>query len=286
MIVSEPRPQGSGGTAAAGAKLVAYVKKLLPIWAGLVLCACAAYAVDFAALKPQGYVSDYAGVVDAASRQRLEQYCTMLERSTGVQLALVTLPNLAGEPVDQVANDLFRRWGIGQKGKNDGVLLLLSIQDRRSRLELGYGLEPDITDGMAGDILRAMRPYLRAGRYGDAFVEAAGEIGGRIARARNVSLETPPPQPQQRRSRESGIPFGVIVGGVVLFLVLSSLMRGGRGGGMGGFLTGMLLGNLMGRGLGGGYRGGGGFGGFDSSDGGFGGFGGGDSGGGGASSDW
>ncbi len=274
----------------ARAKLVVYVKRLPAICAGLIVCASAALAVDFAALKPQGYVSDFAGVVDADSRQRLEQYCTMLEKSTGVQLALVTLPNLAGEPVDQVANDLYRRWGIGQKGKNDGALLLLSIQDRRSRLETGYGLEPDITDGMAGDILRAMRPYLRERRYGDAFVEAAGAIGTRIARARNVTLEAPAPQPQQRRSRERGIPFGVIVGGLILFFVLSSLMRGGRGrgspgGGMGGLLTGMLLGNLMGRGFGG-SRGGGGFGGFDSSDGGFGGFGGGDSGGGGASSDW
>ncbi len=267
-----------------------YVKRLLPAWILVAVCAVTAFAVDFASLKPQGYVSDYANVVDAASRQQLEQFGSTLERSTGVQIAFVTLPDLAGEPVDQVANDLFRRWGIGQKGKNDGVLLLLSIGDRRSRLELGYGLEPEITDGMSGDILRSMRPYLRGGRYGDALLEAGNEIGTRIARARNVSLQTPAPQPQHRRSRESGIPFGLLIVGVIVFFVLSALMRGGGrrggGGGMGGFLTGMLLGNLMGRGLGGGSNGGGGFGGFDSGGGGFGGFGGGDSGGGGASSDW
>jgi uncharacterized protein len=266
-----------------------YVKKVRLICA--LLCACAAvYAVDFTALKPQGYVSDFAGVVDAGSRQQLEQYCATLEKSSGVQLAMVTVPNLAGEPVDQVANDLFRRWGIGQKGKDDGILLLLSIQDRRSRLEVGYGLEPDITDGMAGDVLRAMRPYLRAGRYGDALLQAANDIGTRVAKARNVSLETPPPQPRQRRPREGGIPVGVVIGGVILFLVLSSLMGGRRrrqygSSGMGGFLPGLILGNMMGNSWDR-HRGGGGFGGFDSSDGGFGGFGGGDSGGGGASSDW
>ncbi|HEX8985613.1 MAG TPA: TPM domain-containing protein [Bryobacteraceae bacterium] len=265
------------------------MKKLSISLALLAVCAAAALAADFAALKPQGYVSDYAGVVDAASRAQLEQYCASFERSTRVQIALVTLPNLDGEPVEDVANSIFRRWGVGQKGKNDGILLLLAIAEHKSRLETGYGLEPDITDGMAGDILRAMRPYLRASRYGDAMVAAAADIGTRIAHARNVSIEAPAPQPRERRSGGSGIPFGVLVGGVILFFLLSGLMRGGRGGGggMGGFLTGMLLGNMMGRGMGG-YRGGGGFGGFDSSGGGggFGGFGGGDSGGGGASSDW
>jgi uncharacterized protein len=266
------------------------VKKLSTVLALAAVCALAAWGVDFTALQPQGYVSDFAGVVDAASRERLEQYCAVLEKSTGVQMALVTVPSLGGEPVDDVANALFRKWGIGQKGKNDGILLLLSIQDRRSRLEVGYGLEPDITDGMAGDTLRAMAPYLRGGRYGDAFLQAASDIGTRISRARNVALDTPAPQPHQRRSRERGIPFGVLVGGVILFFVLSSLMRGGRGGRGGGgggtgLLTGLLLGNLMGRGWDG-SRGGGGFGGFDSGGGGFGGFGGGDSGGGGASGSW
>ena len=258
------------------------MKRLFPV-AALLCLSVAALAVDVTTLKPQGYVSDFAGVVDAASRQQLEQYCASLEQSTGVQLAIVTLPSLNGEPVDQVANDLFRKWGIGQKGGNNGILLLLSIGDRRSRLELGYGIEPAITDGLAGDVLRSMAPYLRAGRYGDALLEATGGIGTRIAQTKDVLPAAPAPRPQQRRSRERSLPFGVVAGGIVIFFVLSGLMRGGRGG-MGGLLTGMLLGSLLGRGFGG--RGGGGFGGFDSGGGGFGGFGGGDSGGGGASGSW
>lgn len=253
---------------------------LLCLWAATVS------AVDYTAQKPQGYVSDFAGVVDASSRQRLEQYCASLEQTTGVQLAIVTVPDLNGEPVDQVANDLFRKWGVGQKGKDNGVLLLLAIADRRSRLELGYGLEPAITDGLAGDVLRSMQPYLRAGHYGDALIEATNEIGTRIAKAKDAIPAVPAPRPTARRQRQTGLPFGVVIGGIFVFLILSGLMRGGRGGGggMGGFLTGMLLGNLMG-GRGGGGSGGG-FGGFDSGGGGFGGFGGGDSGGGGASGSW
>jgi uncharacterized protein len=265
------------------------MRKALPVWALLCACAATAWAVDFTALKPQGYVSDFAGVVDAASRQQLEQYCASVEKATGAQIALVTLPNLADEPVDQVANDLFRKWGIGHKGKDDGLLLLLSIQDRRSRIEVGYGLEPTITDGTAGDILRAMRPYLREGRYGDALLQATNEIGTRIASARNATIDTPAPQPRQQRPREAPIPFMVLVGGIILFFLLSSLMSGRRrrnypGSGTGGFLPGLIIGNMSGRSWDR-YRGGGGFGGFDSG-GGFGGFGGGDSGGGGASGSW
>jgi uncharacterized protein len=261
------------------------VKKLFPVAALLCLSVAAALAVDITTLKPQGYVNDFANVVDAASRQQLEQYCASLEQASGVQLAIVTLPSLDGEPVDQVANDLFRKWGIGKKGKDNGILLLLSIGDRRSRLELGYGVEPAITDGLAGDVLRSMAPYLRAGRYGDALLEATGAIGTRIAQTKDVLPAAPLPRPQYRRSREPSLPFGVIAGGIIILLVLSRLMGGGRGrgSGLGGCLTGMLLGNLMGRGFGGG--GGGGFGGFDSG-GGFGGFGGGSSGGGGASGSW
>lgn len=258
-------------------------KKLLRATALLCLWAAGAFAVDYTAEKPQGYVSDFAGVVNAASKDRLEQYCTSLEAATGVQLALVTVPDLGGEPVDQYANDLFRKWGIGQKGKDNGVLLLLAIADRRSRLELGYGLEPAITDGLAGDVLRSMTAYLKAGQYGDALLEAANQIGSRIAQVKGVSLDVPAPQPRAPRQRETGVPSWVFTAGIIAFVLLMRGIRGGRGGGMGGFLTGMLLGGMMGGGRGGG---GGGFGGFDSGGGGFGGFGGGDSGGGGASGSW
>src|SRR5580700_593978 len=118
------------------------MKKCLRLSVLLALGAAAAGAVDWTALKPQGYVSDFAGVIDAASRQQLENYCGVVERSTGAQIALVTLPSLQGEPIEDVANTIFRAWGVGQKGKNEGILLLLAIQDRRNRLEVGYGLEP------------------------------------------------------------------------------------------------------------------------------------------------
>ena len=247
----------------------------------LAMVAVCAWGVDFGALQPEGYLSDFAKVVNAQQKQSIEEYCKRVEDSTGVQIALVTLTSLENEPIEDVANLMYRKWGVGKKGSNEGVLLLLSTRDRRSRLEVGYGLEPIIPDGSAGSLLRDMRPALRAGDFGAAMESAAESIGERVAKAKNVRIA---PYPQHRARREMPqpqVPWGLVIAGVfVLLFVMSKLGRGGPGG----FLTGMIVGNLLG---GGGSRsGGGGFGDYDGGGGGFGGFGGGDSGGGGASSDW
>jgi uncharacterized protein len=246
--------------------------------------ASAAWAVDWKALRPQGYVSDFAGAIDTASKAQLEEYCALIERSTGAQMALVTVPSLEGEPIEDVANTIFRGWGVGQKGANEGILMLLAIGDRRSRLEVGYGLEPIITDGDAGSVLRAMAPELRGGQYGAALVQGALEVGSRIAQAKKVAVEAPAGVARRQRPHPAGAIVPLALFGVIGFLVLMVLAGRGRGGGLGWLLTGMILDSVMGGSRS--YRdSGGGFGGYDSG-GGFGGFGGGDSGGGGASGSW
>ncbi len=256
------------------------------LWA-LWFSLAAASGVDWKALKPEGYVSDFSKVVDEGNKAALERYCARVEQLTGAQIALVTLPTLQGEPVEDVANTIFRAWGVGQKGKNNGILLLLVTGDRRSRLEVGYELEPLIPDGFAGSVLREMRPALRENHFGEALIAAAQTIGNKIAEAKGVALDVPLPRRIRPQSRDS-VPWPFILGG--LFLLFWLFRSGGRGsggrfgGGGGGFLPGLILGNVLGRSTWGG-RSSGGFGGFDSGDS-FGGFGGGDSGGGGASSDW
>lgn len=249
------------------------------------------FGLDLTTLEPQGYVSDFAGVVDADAKQSIELYCARLQKATGAQVAIVTLQSVEGQPVEDVANDLFRRWGIGQKGEDNGLLFLLVVGERRSRLEVGRGLEPYITDARAGTTLRQMRPALREGRYGEALQIAATSLGQVIAEAKGVQVDMGParPAPRERAPQPvyDGVPWHLIAGGIFLLLMLMG--KGGRGrggGGMGGLLPGLILGNMLGgrSSYGHGY-GGGGFGGYDSGDT-FGGFGGGDSGGGGASSDW
>ena len=252
----------------------------------LFLLARLSLAQDLKSLQPQGYVSDFAGVLEPNTRAQLEDYCARVEQATGVQMALVTVKSLNDTPIEDAANDLFRRWGIGQKGKDEGLLLLLAVQDHKDRIEVGYGLEPILPDGFVGSILRTIKPYLEQNNYAQGMLAAAEEMGTRIAQSKGVvldfSLQRRPPVRSVRH--RGGIPWTLVIIGLVF--LFSLLGRGGRGGG-GGFLTGMLLGSLMGRG--GGWGGGGGFGGYDSGGGGgggFGGFGGGDSGGGGASGSW
>ena len=250
------------------------------------LLAPAAWGLDTSKLKPTGYVNDFAHKVDAASAQALEIYCTNLERVTGAQVAIVLVDSVDDEPIADVANRLYREWGIGRKGKDEGILLMLSVNDKKSRAEVGYGLEPIITDGDTGGILRSLRPLLRQGEYGAALLAATQQIGEQIAKGKGVDLGVAVEGQRRPVRRPSSIPFPLILLGI--FLLFSLLSRGGGGGGTG-FLTGMLLGNLLG-GRGGGGWGGGGFGGYDGGGGGggggFGGFGGGSSGGGGGSSDW
>lgn len=267
------------------------MKALVRCWLLSLLCCCAAHGADVASLQPQGYLSDFANVADAQSRAAIERYCAAVEKSTGAQIALVTVDTLDNVPIEDFANDLFRRWGVGKKGVDEGVMLVLAVKDRHSRLEVGRGLEPVVTDGTAGEMLREMRPDLRGNRYGPALLLAAENLGRRIAASKGVTVEEEyRPSRGPREPQPADIPWPLLIGGIVLLLLLFGRgSRGGRGGGGGSFLPGLILGSMMGgRRRYGGYSGGG-FGGYDSGGGGFGGFGGfggGDSGGGGASSNW
>jgi uncharacterized protein len=239
-------------------------------------------------LQPRGYVNDFAGVLSPAVREQLENLATELNQKTKSQLAVVIVPSLNGQPIDDYSIALAERWGIGSKKAGDtGVMLLVAVKDRQDRIEVGYGIEPILTDGMAGEILRGMRPDLRAGNYDAAVAQAVGEIAGVIAQANHVQLTGMPRLPRRQRQQE-GSPLGGLIWILILFglplMMFPRRYRGGwYGGSMSGFILGGLLGSMLGGGMGGGGRlgGGGGF-----SSGGFGGFGGGGFGGGGASSSW
>ena len=220
--------------------------------AALVLCALAAslFALDLKSLKPQGYVSDFANVLDPQSRAQLEAYCGQVEQTTGVQMAMVTIQSLDGEPIEDVSNTLFRQWGVGKKGKDEGIMLLLAVQDHRDRIEVGYGLEPILPDGFDGSILRGIQPLLRQGAYGQAMIAAAEQMA---AESPTRKASRHPDQAQRPRIRRppnrTGLPWPVIVIGIVVLLFL--FRGGGREAAAGpAFLTGMILGNLLGGGRG------------------------------------
>jgi uncharacterized protein len=253
----------------------------------LVLAAFSAGAVDWKALKPEGCVSDFARVIDAASRQQLETYCKEVERSTGVELVLVTLPSLEGEPGEDVARTLFEAWRSGKD--NARILLMLAILERRSRLETAPGLADVLPDDLEARVLGEMRPAIRRPHYGEAAMAAASTIALAVAQAKHVRLNATLRR-EIHPSNWDSIPWAMLGGALLLLLWL--LRAGGTwgygGAGGSGFLPGMLLGSLCSRATWGG-RGSGGFGAYDSGDS-FGGFGGsepkGRANGGSASCDW
>jgi len=232
--------------------------------------------------RPQNYVSDFAGVLSGQTEQRLDALCAQLDRQAHAQLAIVTIKSLDGQPIENFATALEEKWKVGPKGSDRGAILILATEDHKYRIEVGYGLEGILPDGLVGDIGRQMVPYLRQGNYDRAVSGAVGQMAQIIAADAKVTLDAnslrgpPRPQPQS-------LSFGKLAAlAIILFFIIALLARTG-GSGLLGFLIGMFLGG--GWGGGGGMRGGGGFGGGDGG-GGFGGFGGGGSGGGGASGSW
>jgi uncharacterized protein len=253
-------------------------------------------AEPIASLRASNYVNDFAGVLDTAAQARLNDLCFQVEQKAHAQIAVVTVKSLDGQDVVSYAVALYQKWGIGAKGKDRGVLILLATQDRKYWTTVGYGLEPILPDGKVGGFGREMVPLLRSGDYAGAVTLMTSRVASVIAQDAAVTLDNQPPLAPTRQplSPRGGVAAVVVI--CILFFIAVFVLRaifrgggGGRGGGSGfwsGLLWGVLL-NTMGGGRGGGY-GGGGFGGFGGGGGGggFGGFGGGSTGGGGAGGSW
>ena len=257
----------------------------------LLLAAPATAALDYA--RPTGpgglpaAVGDYAKILPANIKQFMENLSTELLQKTGDSLVVATVPSLHGESIEQAAVHLFEKWGIGKKGQDKGVLLLVAPTERKMRIEVGYGLEGTLTDATAGAIRdQYMLPFFKKGDFGKGLLNGAAATASVLAQAAGVKL-TGVPEVKIRTSSRRNLGIGGLFVVLAIFWLVMRVFgrrggRGGRGGGSG-ILPAILLGSMMGSSMGGGMHRGGGFGGFG---GGFGGFGGGMSGGGGASGGW
>ena len=266
----------------------------LAFWA---LGTLAAAAQTFPALS--GRVVDQAGILSPAVEADLTRRSVDLEARTGAQLVVATVASLEDRPIEDYANGLFRAWRLGQREDNNGVLFLTAPNDRAVRIEVGYGLEPVMTDALQGLLLQQqVLPEFRAGRVEAGILAGANGIVGQLAsdpetaRARVAQAEAAAAARPQNASGGEGGAAGIVITLLVLWFVfaaLSSMGRRGcrrrrRGGGIAGDVAQVVLWSMLsggGRGGGGGgWGGGGGFGGGGFSGGG------GSSGGGGASGSW
>lgn len=230
-------------------------------------------------------VNDFAKIIDPENAAAIDEMSRALKAASGDVVVVATVPNIDGYgDIREYANKLFANngRGIGDKGKNNGLLIVVAVREHQVWIEVGYSLEQWITDGYAGETTRAViAPEFRNGRYGLGLRAGTARIIGRIAEGRNVTLQG---VAIPRQTREpSGIPLP-FVAFIVIFIAISIISRMASGpaygarrwgrGGWSGWSSGV---GPFGGGFGGG---GGGFGG------GFGGFGGGSSGGGGGGGSW
>lgn len=225
-----------------------------------------------AAPAPGAYVNDRAGVLDARTEGELNGVLADLDAKAKAQVAVLTVKTLGGADLETYAVKTYKKWGIGDRKTNRGVLLLVAVEDHKARIEVGYGLEGILPDGLTGAIQdKYMVPYFKAGDYAAGVSQGALALASVIAKDSGVTLsggyaESPQGRELPPLTRGQKIIAALLIVAFVLFAIRHPYLAF--------FLLQTML-RSSGRGGGGGFGGGG-----------FGGFGGGSSGGGGSSRSW
>ena len=257
------------------------LKLQFALLAVLVACAVLASAEPVSSLKPSDCVNDFAAVLSPATIDQLKQMCRQVLDKAQASVVVVTIKSTDGEDIVQYSVDLYQKWGIGQKGKDRGVLILFAVQDRKYWTTVGYGLEPILPDGKVGGFGREAVPYLKRADYDGAVSLLASRVIDVIAKDAGVEITTAQPRRimPDASPRETGLSPGQIIALIAIIIIVLAVPPLRR------LLFYMFLfGGGGGNYRGGGGGGGGGFGG--GGGGGFGGFGGGSTGGGGAGGSW
>ncbi len=243
----------------------------------LFLSACSGPEDVLKSLQPQPGVRvyDHVDVFSPQEKAALEAFLKDVEDKTTAQIAVVAISTIGGGELNDFAVKLFEKWGLGQKGKDNGVLLLAALEDRKVKIEVGYGLEGALNDARAGRILdEHVLPSFRANRFSEGLSRGAAAIADAVARESGIELTNQLSGAREPARTKSGTSGGAdpmnllvfILFAIIILMVYLQAKYGRRGSGFGGGRPG------------GSFRGGG----FSSG----GGFGGGRSGGGGASRGW
>lgn len=141
----------------------------------MLFAACLGFALDVPYMT--GRVTDNAQVLSAETRKTITDLLKAHEDKTANQIAVLTIPSLEGAGIEEYANTVFSAWKLGQKGKDNGILILVAPKDRRMRIEVGYGLEGTMTDGMAGSVIRdVMTPHFKGGDYNKGIEEGVKAV--------------------------------------------------------------------------------------------------------------
>jgi len=244
------------------------LKLLLPALLAVLLAAPAMASTPAAAPAPRSYVNDNAGVLDSQIEAKLNGFLADLDAKAKAQVAVLTVKSLGGADLETYAVETYKKWGIGDKKTSRGVLLLVAVEDHKARIEVGYGLEGILPDGLTGAIQdKYIIPHFKAGDYAAGITQGSMALASVIAEDSGVTLSAGFAQSGRRvaapKTRGQKL-FSVLL--LVIFIIVAIRHP---------YLVFFLLSSMSSRGSGGGFGGGG-----------FGGFGGGSSGGGGSSRSW
>ena len=207
------------------------------------------WAESVSQLQPTGYVNDFAHVLDQNTSAQITDICRQIDEKAHAQIAIVTINTLDGSDIESYAVDLFKKWGIGSRSTNRGVLILYAMQDHRARIEVGYGLEPILPDGKVGGFQREAIPLMRSENHSDALLLVTSRVANVIAADAGIQLTNSQPRASTQAEPQSsgGLSVGGILGIIVvvliilftplrslLFWLLFSQIFGGQGRGFGG----------------------------------------------------
>ena len=196
-------------------------QRIIPFFViGLLICFFRApilSALEVPALK--GRVNDHAGILSAATRQQLEDILSRLEQTDSTQIAVLTIPSLGGEVLEEFSLKVAEKWKIGQKGFDNGAILLIAQKDRKLRIEVGYGLEGSLTDLMAGRIIRnVIVPQFRAGNFDQGVIDGVQAMIGVV----RGEYQAPEKSPFARGPKKKGSSPGF--GGLIAFVFFVSML--------------------------------------------------------------
>ncbi|MEW6245014.1 MAG: TPM domain-containing protein [Bacillota bacterium] len=185
----------------------------------LVLVPLTVYPAELFPL-PRGYANDFAGILNPDEVKAIENMLSELERTTGVEFAVAIVDSSSPYDPKMYAVRLFEQWGIGKKGYDNGLLMLISLQERRVEVEVGYGLEPVLTDGMVGEILDDhVIPHFARGEFAQGIIAGLRQAALIVAEKYDVKLEAIPEQ-------RSTSPIGVLaLAGILLVILMLVLPR-------------------------------------------------------------
>jgi uncharacterized protein len=262
---------------------------ILLAFVAALLIAATAHAQTFPKLT--GRVVDDAHLLSAQQVDQLTQLSQATEQASSRQLVIATVPDLQGYPIEDYGYKLGRSWAIGQKGIDNGIILLVAPNEKQVRIEVGYGLEPIMTDALSSMIIRNdILPKFRAGDMPGGIIAGAQAIAEQLKAPADAAeqkvAEAAQAAQQSNRQQDGGVPWALIFWLIVIgFVMISRFSHGRRGHRYGGAWPIFLWGSGFGGGGGGSGWGGGSGGGGWGGGGGFSG-GGGSFGGGGASGSW